>query len=123
MPPISILLVDNSAAFRASMHECLDAESGQTVVGGANDGVATIGLVEELSSDIVIMDVIMPDMNGIETTHQIVALYPGVEVIPLSMHTDNRFTTAMRNAGASGYVFKDRVREDLTSVSRQSLYE
>ena len=77
------------------------------VVDEAHDGIAAVRLAEKLRPDIVIMDIGMPDLNGIEAARQIVARVKGVKVIALSMHSDKRFVLEMLKAGASGYLLKD----------------
>ena len=115
---ITILLVDDNAAFRASMRTWLESEPDLTVVGESGDGVTAVRLVAERRPDVVVMDVVMPKQNGIETTLQIVALHPAVRVLALSMHAEDRFVAAMQNAGALGYVLKDQAFEELVSAIR-----
>lgn len=74
--------------------------------------------IGERAADIVIMDVILPHQNGIDTTRQITDLYPTVKVIALSMHAEEGFVAAMRSAGAAGYVLKDRVVGELATAIR-----
>ncbi len=114
--PIRLLLVDDSAAFRGSMRTLLETQPRLTVLGEAGDGPTAMRLIGKLSPDVVIMDVIMPDQNGVEVTRQISARYPSVKVIALSMHAEDRFVTAMRSAGAVGYVLKDQVAEQLAAA-------
>jgi DNA-binding NarL/FixJ family response regulator len=75
-------------------------------------------LARELLPDVIIMDVAMPDLNGIEATRQIVANLPGVKIIALSMHDDRRFVLNMLKAGASGYMLKDSAFKDLSKAIR-----
>ncbi len=88
------------------------------VVAEADDGRATVRMVREISPDVVIMDVAMPDLNGIEATRQIVAEFPKIKVIALSMYADQRFVLNMLKAGASGYLLKDCAFEELTRAIR-----
>jgi DNA-binding NarL/FixJ family response regulator len=88
------------------------------VVAEADDGRATVRLVREKSPEVVIMDVAMPDLNGIEATRQIVAEFPKIKVIALSMYADQRFVLNMLKAGASGYLLKDCAFEELIRAIR-----
>ena len=115
---VSLVLVDDNTAFRESVRALLDTEPGLTVVAEAHDGPTAIRLIGELTPDVVIMDVIMPNVNGIETTRQVVAASPAIKVIALSMHGDNNFVSAMQDAGASGYVLKDQVLNELVAAIR-----
>ncbi len=87
-------------------------------MGGAVDGRTTVRLVEELSPDVVIMDIAMPDLNGIEATHEIRKIQPRIKVIALSMYLDRRFVTEMLKAGASGYLLKNCVFDELAEAIR-----
>ena len=91
---------------------------GMTVVGEAENGKETVALAGKVAPHVVVIDVAMPDLNGMEATRQIVADYPEVKVIALSMHSDRRFVTGMLEAGASGYLLKDCAFEELTSAIR-----
>jgi DNA-binding NarL/FixJ family response regulator len=115
---IRILLVDDHKIVRTGLRSLIDNQSGMMVVAEADDGRAAMQLIRELRPDVVIMDVAMPDLNGMEATRQIVADYPEVKVIALSMHSDRRFVTGMLEAGASGYLLKDCAFEELTSAIR-----
>lgn len=118
MPTVSLLLVDDNEAFRASIRTLLDPKPDLTVLGEAADGPTAIRRIRELTPDVVIMDVVMPNQSGIKTTRQIVATYPAVKVLALSMYADKRFVAAMRTAGASGYVLKDQVFQELAAAIR-----
>jgi two-component system response regulator NreC len=88
------------------------------VVAEAEDCFSTIKLIGEFSPQVVIMDISMPDLNGVEATRQIVSQYPRVKVIALSMHSDSLFVLNMLNAGASGYLLKDCALEELIKAIR-----
>jgi DNA-binding NarL/FixJ family response regulator len=96
----------------------LEKEPDMAVVAEADDGRATVRLVREKSPEVVIMDVAMPDLNGIEATRQIVAEFPKIKVIALSMYADQRFVLNMLKAGASGYLLKDCAFEELIRAIR-----
>jgi len=84
-----------------------------TVIAEAEDGRATVQLAAKMRPDIIVMDISMPGMNGMEATRQILSQDPGVKVLALSMHTDRRFIEEMLSAGASGYLLKDCAFEEL----------
>jgi len=114
---IRIILADDHGIFREGLRALLEKESDVQVVGEAGDGQSTVELASKLKPDVVIMDVAMPDMNGIEATRQIIAAVPGVKVIALSMHSDRRFVRQMLYAGASAYLQKGcKVRELILAV-------
>ena len=109
----TILLVDDHPIFRKGLNFLLEDEEDMLVVGEAGDGQTALNLVEELAPDIVVMDVTMPGLNGIEATKQIVAHSPGTMVVALSIHSEKQFVQDMLQAGASGYILKESVPEDL----------
>jgi DNA-binding NarL/FixJ family response regulator len=92
----------------------LDKFPDLSVVGEADNGRDGVALAEELSPDVVIMDITMPDLNGIDATRRIKKLFPQIKVIALSMHSDRRYVIRMLQAGASGYVIKDSAFEELS---------
>jgi DNA-binding NarL/FixJ family response regulator len=99
----------------------LESEADIEVIGEADDGRLAVRLARELSPQVIIMDVGMPDLNGIEATRQVLAESPGVKVIGLSMHCDRRFVMNMLKAGASGYLLKDSAFEELATAIRMVL--
>ena len=115
---IKILLADDHRITRQGLRSLLEKESDMEVVAEAQEGRAAVHLVRELSPDVVIMDVTMPDLNGMEATRQIVAELPSVKVIALSMHSDNLFVSEMLKSGASGYLPKDCAFEELARAIR-----
>ena len=104
---LRILLADDHRLLRESLRSMLEAQPDMEVVGDAADGRAAITRVKALHPDIVLMDVSMPGLNGIEATRQLRAQHPGVQVIALSMHRDVRTIGRMLAAGARGYLLKD----------------
>ena len=100
----NLLLVDDHPVFRKGLYFLLEDEEDMLVVGEAGDGKTALDLVEELSPDIVVMDVTMPGFNGIEATKRIVADFPGTLVVALSIHSEKQFVQDMLQAGASGYI-------------------
>jgi two-component system response regulator NreC len=115
-----ILLADDHRMVRAGLRSLLEAEAGLDVVAEADDGRTAVKLAAEVAPDVVIMDISMPDLNGVEATRQIRSAPEGEspKVIALSGHTDKRFTLEMLKAGASGYVLKDSAFEELAKAVR-----
>ena len=118
---ITILLADDHKIMREGLRSLLEKRSDMEVVAEAEDGTTTVNLARELKPDLVIMDVTMPDMNGMEATRRIIAELPRVKVIALSMHSDRRFVAGMLSAGASGYLLKDCAFEELERAIRSVL--
>ena len=110
---VKILLADDHKITRQGLRSLLEKESDMEVVAEAEEGRTAVRLVRELLPDVVVMDVSMPDLNGMEATHQIVAEHPNVKVIALSIHSDNLFVSEMLKSGASGYLLKDCAFEEL----------
>jgi two-component system response regulator NreC len=110
---IRILLADDHGIVRKGLRFLLDRQPGMEVLGEAADGRTAVRLAAELDPNIVIMDIAMPLMNGIEATSQIVKRDPRVGVIILSMHSDEDYLLSALNAGAKGYLLKDSAEVDL----------
>ena len=115
---VKVLLADDHKIVRDGLRTLLEKNAEVKVVGEAEDGRTAVQLAKKLSPDIVIMDVAMPDLNGIEATRQVVAEHPGVKVIAVSMHSDKRFVAEMLKAGASAYLSKDYAFDELEKVIR-----
>lgn len=115
---IQVLIADDHQIVREGLRSMLEKEAGIKVVGEAEEGRTTLRLARELTPDVIIMDVAMPDLNGIEATRQIVTEFPTIKVIALSMHDDRRFILNMMKAGAKGYLLKDSAFKDLAKAIR-----
>ncbi len=111
---VKILLADDHKIVRDGLRALLANQPGMNVIAEADNGRETVRLARDLSPDLVIMDIGMPDLNGIDATRQITAELPDVKVIALSMHSDRRFVVQMFRAGALGYLLKDCAFEELT---------
>jgi DNA-binding NarL/FixJ family response regulator len=113
---IKILIADDHKIVRDGLRALLENELNMTVLGEAENGRTAVELAKELQPDVVIMDISMPDLNGIEATRQIRESVPRAKVIALSMHTDRRFVAEVLKMGASGYLLKDCAFEELASA-------
>ena len=113
MAPIRILLADDHTFVRDGLRALLDKQPDMTVVAEAADGRDSVRLAEEQSPDVVIMDIAMPNMNGIEATRRILAFNPQTAVVILSMHQDESYVLRSLKAGAKGYLLKDSLRSDV----------
>ena len=115
---IKVLIADDHQIVRESLRALLEKEPGITVVGEAGEGRTALRLARELLPDVIIMDVGMPELNGIEATRQVAAEFPEIKVIALSMHNDRRFVLNMLKAGARGYLLKDCASQNLIKAIR-----
>ena len=113
-----ILLVDDHQITRQGLRLLLELEDDMEVVAEAEEGRTAVQLVRELLPDVVIMDVTMPDLNGMEATRQILDEFREVKVIALSMHSDTLFVSEMLKSGASGYLLKDCAFDELAQAIR-----
>jgi DNA-binding NarL/FixJ family response regulator len=112
---INVLLADDHKIVRDGLRILIEARN-MNVVAEAENGQKAINLARELHPHVVIMDISMPDMNGIDATRRIISDLPGTKVIALSMHADRHFVTGMLEAGASGYLLKDCAFEELVNA-------
>ncbi len=115
---IKVLIADDHQIVRQGLRTLLENEPDLEVVAEAEDGRSTVRLARELQPEMIIMDVAMPDLNGIEAARQIVSELSKVKVIALSMYADRRCVVNMLKAGASGYLLKDCAFEELVRAIR-----
>ena len=115
---ISVVLVDDHQMFRKGLRLIIESKPDISVVGEAGDGKEAIEEVRQLSPDVVVMDISMPNLNGIEATQQILSNSPHTKVVALSIHAGKRFVKDMLRAGAVGYILKDSAPEDLVNGIR-----
>jgi DNA-binding NarL/FixJ family response regulator len=110
---VTILLADDHTIVRQGLAKLLDGEGELSVIGEAKNGREAITKVEELKPDVVLMDIAMPVLNGIEATRQIRKVSRNTKVIILSMHSHDRFISELFSLGASGYLLKDSTGDDI----------
>lgn len=113
---IRILLADDHNILRDGMRLLLERQPGFAVVGEAADGREIVQLAKEQSPDVVVMDIAMPNMNGIEATRRIVERNPGTGVVILSMHYDESYVLRSLKAGARAYLLKDAMKTELIAA-------
>ncbi len=115
---ITVLLADDHQITREGIRALLEKEPDIDVVAEAENGLIAVELAGELSPDVILMDITMPEMNGIEATRQIISAGAGTKIIALSMHADKQYVLEMLRAGASGYLLKDCAQGDLARAVR-----
>lgn len=115
---IKVVLADDHAIVRHGLSRAFQQEKDLEVVGQAQDGLSLVKLVGELSPDVVVMDISMPELNGIEATRRITTAHPNVKVIGLSMHSSDKYVREMFKAGACGYLLKDCPFDELVEAIR-----
>jgi len=114
MNPIKTIIVDDHKIIREGLYNLLKRDKNIDVIGEAENGRTAVHLTKKLNPDIVIMDLAMPDLNGIDATRQIIRRGRRVKVIALSMHTDIKYVRSILDSGASGYILKEDAYEELS---------
>lgn len=117
--PITVFLVDDHTVLLDSLKCMVETQTNMQVVGTAADGREAVGQIEKLHPDVVIMDIAMPALNGIEATQQICALCPQIRVIILSMHHSPEHINRALQAGARGYLLKESANNELIEAITQ----
>lgn len=118
MEPLRIMIADDHPVFRFGLRALLQAEDGLAVVGEATTGEEAIALATALQPDVVLMDINMPDVNGIEATRRILDLSPGIGVLIITMFEDDTSVFAAMRAGARGYLLKGAAGEETVRAIR-----
>lgn len=116
MDKIRVLIVDDHALFREGIRLILQGEEKMEIIGEAGDGQAAIDATRMLQPEVVLMDVTMPEMDGLEATRQIKRDHPEIQVLMLTMHESDDYFFRSLSAGASGYVLKEAVSADLITA-------
>jgi two-component system, NarL family, response regulator NreC len=119
MKTVRLLVADDHHLMREGLRSLLEKEAEFSLVGEAKNGQEIIKLAREKMPHVIVMDVSMPDLNGIEATRQILADNPSIRVVGLSGHCTMAFVRQMLDAGASGYILKSRAYEELTRAVRE----
>ena len=115
---VRVILVDDHDLLRRGIKTMLESEGDIEVVGEASDGTGVLALIEEQSPDVLLMDVIMPNKDGIQTTREVKDAYPHLGVIVLSGHNDHQFVFDALKAGASGYILKTAELDEVLMTVR-----
>jgi two-component system response regulator NreC len=118
MSPVRILLADDHTVMRSGLRLLLERQPHLQVIGEAADGRQAVALSESANPDVVVMDIAMPNLNGIEATRQIVNRNPRTAIAILSMHSDESYVIRALKAGARAYLLKDSAEADLLAAVR-----
>ncbi len=118
MSNIKILLAEDHVITREGIRKLLEEEDGLTVIGETGNGLDAVRLANQLKPDLIIMDINMPKLNGIEATKQIKEFNPGIAILILSAYNDDEYVFALLKAGAAGYLLKNVNGDELISAIR-----
>jgi len=113
MRKIRVLLADDHQLMRSGLRLMLERESDMSVVGEASDGREAVALAKSLKPDVVVMDIAMPNLSGIEAAHQMIQENPELGIVMVSMHSDETYVLRALKAGSRGYLLKDSAEADL----------
>jgi two-component system, NarL family, response regulator NreC len=126
LKPVRIILADDHNVMRRGLRFLLESQPEFTVVGEAADGREAVAQAEALSPDVIVLDISMPNLNGIEAAHRIASSQPHAAIVVLSMHSDEGYVLRALKAGAKGYLLKDSAESDLinaiTSVTEGKIF-
>ena len=118
MSKLQILLADDHKVMREGLRLLINAQPDMEVVGEADNGQRAVALTQKLQPDLIVMDISMPELNGLKATEKLRHLYPHLKILTLTRHTDNGYLQQMLKAGASGYVLKQSASEELVRAIR-----
>ncbi len=113
MNPITVLLAEDHTIVREGFRRILDLEKGIQVVGEAQDGRQAVAMIRSLRPEVVLMDIAMPLLNGLEATRQALKAFPGTRILMLSAHSDDAYVTSAMEAGAAGFLLKQTSAQDV----------
>ncbi len=116
--PIRVIIVDDESLVRAALRVFLDSADGFDLVGEADNGIDAIALVRSTHPDVVLMDVQMPKMDGIEATQRLTREFPGIKIVALTTFSSERVIVPMLSAGASGFLVKDTSPDRILDAAR-----
>jgi two-component system response regulator NreC len=118
MRKLCILLADDHKMVRDGLRMLIEAQPDMTVVGEADNGRVAVSLARQLQPDVVVMDVAMPELNGLKATEQLRVLYPSLKILTLTRHTEDGYLHQLLKAGANGYVLKQSASDELVRAIR-----
>jgi DNA-binding NarL/FixJ family response regulator len=121
--PLTILVVDDEKIVRSALERLLSHQPEWKIVGQATDGLEAIRKAQELKPDVVIMDVTMPEMNGLEATPEIKKAIPSTEILIFTQHDSSQMVREAQKAGASGYLLKSQAHWLVAAVEAVSKHE
>ncbi|MEP6922957.1 MAG: response regulator transcription factor [Pyrinomonadaceae bacterium] len=113
-----ILIADDHETVREGLKAIVNSQTDMEVIGEAGNGISAVNLAQELQPDVIVMDISMPEMNGLKATAKIKKLCPQVKVLTLSRHTDGGYLQELLRAGASGYILKQSAASELIHALR-----
>ena len=119
MNPIKVILADDHSIVRSGLRQLLSGVHGMQVIGDAANGQALLKLVEEVPADVVLMDLSMPGLSGVDLIRRLQSLRPELPILVLSMHVEAQIVSRVLRAGAAGYVTKDCDPADLVNALRK----
>lgn len=121
MPSVKVILADDHQIVRQGLRALLEAESDMTVVGEVSEGLSVADTVTRLAPDVLVLDLMMPGLNGLEVTRQVSQRSPSVRIIVLSMHANEAYVLEALRNGAAGYVLKDSSTDTLVTAIRTTM--